>query len=205
MNKSTMKFLAIAVGLLGAAQAQAFDAKWDLGSGYAVGGDRLGSVSVNGSNINVNTNKGVAFSVGASITNDDAKQFETVASIGFKTGGPRAENGTVAFTSLPLTLMQHYRPNDMRLGLGVSYNISPEYKQNIDGQNDNGSLSFDDALGLVAQLGWAPVAQKYSIDLRYTSIKYTANAAKFGNVNYNVSNLSKFDGSSIGIYSSIRF
>jgi hypothetical protein len=54
-------------------------------------------------------------------------------------------------------------------------------------------------------VGWAPVAQKYSVDLRYTSIKYTATAAKFGNVNYNVSNLSTFDGSSIGIYSSIRF
>jgi outer membrane protein W len=205
MKIRTLKALVLAMSLAGAAQAQAGDVKWDLGLGYDVGGDRLGTVSVNGSDTNVNTNKGVAFTIGAAMVNDEAKQFETSATIGYKTGGPKADNGTVSFSSIPLTIMQYYRPNDMRLGVGLNYNISPEYKQSIDGRTDNGGISFDDTLGLVAQIGWAPPAQKFSIDLRYTSIKYKASAAKFGNVNYNVSNVDKFDGSSVGFYTSIRF
>jgi hypothetical protein len=205
MKKSMMKAAVVAVGLLGAMQAQAFEAKWDLGFGYDVGGDRLGTVSVNGSDTNVNTNKGAAFTLGAAFANDDAKQFETAASIGFKTGGPRAKNGTVTFTSLPLSLMEFYRPNDVRLGLGLSYNMSPEYTQSIDGASDNGSLTFKDAMGLVAQVGWAPINQRYSVDLRYTSIKYQPNVLKVGGASYDASRLSKLDGSSLGFYTSIRF
>jgi hypothetical protein len=208
MKIRTLKALVVAMGLAGAMQAQAFDAKWEVGLGYDGGGDKLASVTVNSnltgsSTQSVSVGQGVAFTVGAAMSNDDAKQFETVASIGYKTGGPRADNGKLTFTSVPLTLMEFYRPNDMRLGLGVTYSLSPEYTE--DTPNSKGSISYDGAVGLVAQVGWAPVAQRYSVDLRYTSIKYQPSSANFNGVNYSGSGAPKSDGSSIGLYGSVRF
>jgi outer membrane protein W len=192
MNKNTKKILVLALGLIGAAQAHALEAKWDLGFGYDAGGDKLGTAFyTNGDSTNVNANQGAAFTVGAAIANDDAKQFETVASIGFKTGGPRAENGKVTFTSFPLTVMEYYRPSDVRLGVGLTYDMSPRFT--VDAPNGSGTVDFDNALGAVAQIGWAPLAQRYSVDLRYTSM------------NFKTGNSAKVDGSSVGIYTSIRF
>jgi hypothetical protein len=207
MKTRTLKALVVAMGMAGAMQAQAFDAKWEVGMGYDGGGDKLASVTVNNSltgnsTQSVSVGEGVAFTVGAAMSNDDAKQFETVASIGYKTGGPRADNGKLTFTSVPLSVMEFYRPNDLRLGLGATYSISPEYTE--DTPQSKGNISYDNALGFVAQVGWAPVQQRYSVDLRYTSIKYQASKANFGGINY-IGNGNKVDGSSVGIYGSIRF
>jgi hypothetical protein len=208
MKISMVKAVMIAAGLMGAMQVQAAGVKWELGLGYDGGGDELTTVQVNSSltgnsSQTVRVAQGAAFTVGAAFANDEAKQFETVASLGFKTGGPRADNAKATFTSMPLTLMQFYRPSDVRLGLGGTFNLSPEFTQKL--TNNNVEVSYDDAFGLVAQVGWAPLAQAYSVDLRYTSIKFQPKSAKFNGTNINTSNASKSDGSSIGLYGSVRF
>jgi hypothetical protein len=208
MKKSMFKAVVVAAGLMAAMQAYAIEPRWELGLGYDGGGDELTTVQVNSnltgtSSQTVRVGQGAAFAVGAAFANDEAKQFETVATVGFKTGGPRADNGKATFTSMPLTLMQFFRPNDLRLGLGATYNIGPEFTQKL--ANSNIDASYDDAMGVVAQVGWAPVAQRYSVDLRYTSIKYQLKSAKFNGASLNVNNVAKADGSSVGIYGSVRF
>jgi outer membrane protein W len=219
MKNSQFKMMFIAAVAFTAMQAQAQQAvpaapsspsgvRWDLGLSYDLGGDKLATVTVDNniggnSNQTVRLGQGATFSVGGAFANDQAGQFETVGSIGFKTAGPRAENGKVTFTAFPFTLMQYYRPSDVRLGLGITYNLSPEYEADLSGGNEN--VKYDDALGLIAQIGWAPLSQRYSLDLRYTSIKFKANSANFNGVNYNVNNAPKFDGSSLGFNATVRF
>jgi outer membrane protein W len=219
MKNSKYKMLVIAAAALAAMQAQAQQAvpaaassssgvRWELGLSYDLGGNKLATVRVDSniggsSNQTVRVGQGATFSLGGAFINDQAGKFETVGSLGFKTAGPRAENGKVTFTTVPVTLMQYYRPGDVRMGLGVTYNISPEYEADLSGGNEN--IKYDDALGLIAQIGWAPLSQRYSLDLRYTSIKFKPNSANLNGVNFSTNNAPKFDGSSLGFNATVRF
>lgn len=179
--------------LLLAGQAQA--GEWLLGIGYDRGGDQLGTaVDVNtGNRQTVRTNEGPEFSVGRVYCNDAAKQFETLVSIGYKNGGPIGKDGEVSFTSWPVTVMEFYRPNAIRLGAGLVYGLRPQYTTQGIGIPKTVN-KIDNALGLMAQIGWAPIGQQYSIDLRYTSIKYQPELLN-----------RKLDGSTFGISASGRF
>jgi hypothetical protein len=194
----------MAAGLGMAVQAQALEPRLELGLSYDFGGDKLGTaIFTNGNTRSVRANEGVMFTVGVAIPNDPAKQFETVASVGYKVGGPFAENGKLTFTTVPLTVMQFYRPSSVRVGLGLTYNIGPKYTQDAPG--NAGNINFSDALGYIAQVGWAPVGRSFSVDLRYTAIRYKADSANFNGKIVNTATVSKVNGDSIGIYGSYRF
>jgi hypothetical protein len=204
MISQMFKVVAMAAGLGMAAQVQALDPRLELGLSYDVGGDKLGTaLFTNGNTRSVRANEGVMFTVGVAIPNDPAKQFETVASIGYKVGGPFAENGKLTFNTVPLTLMEFYRPGSVRIGLGLTYHISPKYTQDVPG--NSGSVNFSNTLGYIAQVGWAPTGRNFSVDLRYTAIRYKEDSANFNGRIINVANASKVNGDSVGVYGSYRF
>jgi hypothetical protein len=200
MNNSIMKLLLVTAGLLGAMQVQAIEAKFELGFGHDRGGEKIyvgqtNSLDPTNSAQYANANEGFMLTLGGAFTNDEAKQFETVASIGLKTSDPWAPYGDVSFKATPLTVMENYRMSDMRMGLGATYSINPKFTYKPSGViTDQFETNFDNALGLVAQIGWVPLGKRFGINLRYTSIKYSAS-----NLNQ------KFDGSSFGINGSVRF
>ena len=77
------------------------------------------------------------------------------------------------WSAIPVEVLEHYRFNSLRMGLGISYQINPQLKVNIpSGSLNNKVDKYDNALGFVIQFSWVPVREHYSIDLRYTSIKF---------------------------------
>jgi outer membrane protein W len=194
MNKSTKKMLVLALSMLGAAQAHAFEARWDVGVGYDMGGENIGQATyTNGDTNTVRANQGMVMSVGGSFVNDEQKQFETLVNMAFKVGGESDGDGNkLEWKSFPITVVQFYRPGDFRVGLGGTYATNTKYTFRLGGRAAD--YKFDDGLGLVAQVGYIPPGTKISLDLRYTSIKH-----KFSNGGGSV------DGSVAGLYASFRF
>jgi hypothetical protein len=168
--------------------------QWVLGLGYDGGGDKLGAARFpDNTTQTLRTNEGLEISIGRVFPLERVSQFEFVVTAGYKNGGPIGTGGEVTFTSWPVIAMGFFRPNDVHLGAGLAYQLSPRYiTQGINTART--THKFDNAVGMVAQIGWAPITQRYSFDLRYTSIKYQEQALPI-----------KIDGSTIGVYASGRF
>ncbi len=191
MNKQTLKLLALAASLFAATQAQALEGKWVANIGIDAGGDRLVTVATDKGDRSTRANSGLAMNIGGVFPNNPEKSFETMVTAGYKFGGTFASNGEATWSSVPLELVQFYRANNMRFGLGGTYHVSNKLKLDIP-QGGSGTVNFDDAFGVIAQIGYAPAAGIYSVDLRYTDIKYGIAG-------------SKVDGGTVGLYTSVRF
>jgi hypothetical protein len=156
--------------LLGAACANAAELKGVVGIGMDFGGDVLLSGSyTDGSTWEARANQGLLLNAGIVVVTGE---FETQATVGYKFGGPSAKNGSVTFDVIPVELMEFYRTGNIRAGLGISYHNSPKLVVDVPGYVGNGTYNFDNALGYVAQVGWAPSASPFSVDLRYTAVNF---------------------------------
>lgn len=167
--------------------------EWVIGLGYDFGGEELGKLYfADGSSAAVKANNGVAINAGAILANGNSP-FSTQVTLGYKYGGQRGANGDVTWSAIPLDVIEYYRLNDLRMGLGLSYQVRPQLSVNLpSGYTDK----YDNAFGLIVQFGWAPVGAHYSFDLRYTSVKYQLS---------DVPGAPMVDGSGAGLYTSIRF
>ena len=192
MKNSMMKTILVMAGLMGALQAHAIEGKWLAGFGIEPGGDRLITVQTNNGSSSTRANQGLSLNIGGVFPNNAEKTLETAVTIGFKFGGTVAKNGEALWTSVPIDLVQFYRADDVRFGLGGTFHVSNQVKVDIPGLQTTANL--DDAFGLIVQVGWAPKSANYSLDLRYTSIKYTRSGFS-GNL----------EGSTAGVFGTVRF
>jgi hypothetical protein len=169
--------------------------QWIAGIGFDNGGAELGVLSfANGSVTSIKANKGYFFNIGVVFPTVKGTDLSTQLTIGYKIGGVKGGNGSVIWSALPIEALEYYNMRGIRMGLGLSYQLKPKLEIKIPGSNSVDQ--YNNALGLIAQLGWAPFAAAYSIDLRYTSIKYQQSIAP---------NAPSVDGSSVGIYASYSF
>jgi hypothetical protein len=169
--------------------------QWLVGIGFDNGGDELGMLSfTTGSVSSIKANKGLVLNFGVLFPTIKASNFSTQVTIGYKIGGVKAGNGSVIWSAIPIEALEYYNMGGVRVGLGLSYHFNPMLEIKIPGSNSVDQ--YKNALGLVAQIGWAPTAAAYSIDLRYTSIKYQLSVAP---------NAPSTNGSSVGIYASYSF
>ena len=169
--------------------------EWVIGLGMDFGGEELGKLYyTDGSSASVKANNGIAINAGAIIANGKNSPFSTQITLGYKFGGPRGDGGDVTWSAIPLEVIEYYRANNMRTGLGISYQIRPQLSVNLPASSYTDS--YNNAIGFIAQVGWAPVREHYSIDLRYTSIKFQLSG---------VQDAPMVDGSVAGLYASYRF
>jgi len=169
--------------------------EWLVGLGADFGGGELGQIIYSdGSTALVNANKGVAFYFGVILPNGRESDFSTQLTLGYKLGGLRGTNGEVTWSAIPLELIEYYRVSSLRMGLGISYQINPQLSVNVPASSHVDK--YNNAIGLIAQIGWVPVKEHFSVDLRYTSIKFQGN---------NVQGPANVDGNVSGIYTSYRF
>lgn len=192
----TYSHLAVAlliVSALAPASTQAFEFKPVAGIGWDFyGGDLLVSgTSPECGDTNVKANNGYTLNAGGVMIADS---FETQATLGYKYASPAAETGSIVWDAMPLELIQFYRTSLLRMGLGFSYHINPKLVVDVPGLSY--ANYYDNALGAVVQIGWAPVQKSYSIDLRYTAINYKQKDASIAD---------EKSGSVLGIYSSYYF
>lgn len=159
--------------------------EWFVGLGIDVGGDELGKVTyADGTTASVNANKGYVINVGAAIRNPRYQNFYTQLSLGYKLGGQWGSNGSVTWKSIPLEAIEFYQVGSMRMGLGLGYQLNPKLEVSI--PSSNYTDTYNNAVGLIAQVGWAPVKGHYSADLRYTLVKFQSSDTS---VNGNVAGL----------------
>lgn len=174
--------------------AQAVEFKGVVGIGFDVGGDKLATATyTDGKTVDVNANQGLTINGGIVMVTGD---FETQATLGYKFGGPHAKNGSITWDTVPVELMEFYRASNIRFGLGLSYQNNPKLVIDVPGSPTNGTYNFDSAVGTIAQIGWAPAGSIYSIDLRYTAIKYKQNSPASG---------VEKNGNVVGLYASLYF
>ena len=183
---------ALPLGILSALSVQAAEFKGVAGIGLDFGGDTLvTAVYTDGSTTDVKANNGFVLNGGGVMIID---AYETQATVGYKFGGSAAKNGSITWDAVPVELIQFLRASNVRIGLGFSYHINPRLVIDIPGTSR--TYNFDNALGTIAQIGWAPVNMPFSIDLRYTAIKYRQS---------NMGNAEEKNGNVLGVYSSFFF
>ena len=169
--------------------------KWVIGLGVDLGGEKLGTVTYSdGSTAPVNANSGLSFNIGGVVPNGKNSGFSTQVTLGYKSGGPKIWNNDVNWSAISLEAIEHYGSNNFRMGLGVSYQINPQLKVNL--PSSSSISKYNNAIGLIAQIGWIPVRENYSIDLRYTAIKFQSN---------DLPNSPSTNGSVAGLYASFYF
>jgi len=200
-----VKYLLVAamllLGSINVATAKPVGFKGVIGLGFDLGGEVLDSgVYSDGSSWDVKANQGLALNIGMVMVTG---AFETQLTVGYKSGGPQAKNGSITFDSSPVELMEFYRTSNIRMGLGVVSHGSPKLAKDAPvgaGTLANGTYKFGDAVGTIAQIGWAPAKSSFSIDLRYTAVQFKSPA------NYAALGLKKeYNGNVAGLYMSYFF
>lgn len=175
--------------------AQAVEFKGVVGIGYDVGGDILITAPLSdGTTADIKANEGFQLNLGVVMVTGS---FETQTTMGYKTGGKRLSNGSIVWDATPLEFMEFYRMSNVRMGLGLTYQINPKLVVDaLPGDPLNGTYNFDNSSGTVAQIGWAPAKSSFSIDLRYTANKYKKS---------NLANAKEISGNVIGLYTNFFF
>jgi len=164
--------------------------EWVFGVGADFGGEELGTVAYSdGTTASVKANNGVVFNAGCIIANGEASAFSTQMTLGYKTGGPRGWSREVNWSAFPFEVIEHYRLVNTRFGLGISYQINPQLSVSL--PSSSFASKYNNAMGYIAQIGWVPVKEHYSIDLRYTIIKFQSSEMQ---------NAPNVDGNVGGIY-----
>lgn len=184
--------LIVAVLILSSFSVHAVEFKGVIGFGADFGGDVLKSgIYTDGSTWEVRANQGLVLNGGVVMVTGD---FETQTTVGYKFGGPSANNGSVTFSVVPVELIEFYRAGSTRLGLGLSYHSSPKLAVDIPGASYTNE--YNDAIGTVAQIGWAPAGTSFSFDLRFTSVSFKQK---------NLAGAKDISGNTAGLYGSFYF
>lgn len=190
--RKTIRTLALLSVLSGVSfTANAVEVRGLFNIGYDVGGDSIVTVLYNyGPSESVDANKGIFFGAGVSLVWDKASTMETQLTLNYKFDetDPYASGG-VKYSTTAFDAVQVFNVNQVSFGVGLTYHMSPE----VTGTGIvSGNLNFDDATGLLFQLGYR-LSDRSQIGMRYTNVKYKG------------SGLPEYDGSGIGFYFNFAF
>ncbi|HEB58229.1 MAG TPA: hypothetical protein ENJ01_03315 [Gammaproteobacteria bacterium] len=137
--------------------------------GLYVGGDDLATVQfVGGTSETIETGGLVDFNVG--FVKTTAPNQEIQFTIGYRFDGITAVNGTVDWSRTVLEGKYFFLDGRSRLGVGLTYHLSPDLEIDIAGFLPT-VVSFDDALGFVGEWDYMFNNQGY-FGLKYTIIDY---------------------------------
>jgi hypothetical protein len=158
---------------------------WTLGADLDFGGDDVATVDfTDGSSQDIAAGQGVNVSVGGYFRPAESSQFTLRGSLGYKFVTTAATNADINMSRVALQLMGDYHFNsDWWGGIGVVQHSGIE----LDGDGFFQDISFDDATGFAAELGWR------WIGLHYTNIEYDS---EFGGT---------IDASNVGMRFLVRF
>ena len=129
------------------------------------GGDDVATVFFeDDSSQDLTAGQGLALSLGGYFRPIANSPFEIEASVGYKFSTTAASNADIGMTRTLVQLEGLYRwPNAFYMGAGLMQHMNPK----LDGDGFFPDVSFDDASGFNAEIGWR------WISVHYTSIKYS--------------------------------
>ncbi|MCH9741325.1 MAG: hypothetical protein K0U38_10895 [Epsilonproteobacteria bacterium] len=152
---------------------------------YDGGGDDLVTIQHDyESDYTISAGDGLSFEAGMAIDNP-ASDLELQFLVGYKFDSDSASNGDITWDVIPMTALALINVQRWKFGGGLTYHVNPQ----LDGRFDSDTIDyqFDDAIGAVAQIQYAPM-HSFAIGLRATFIEYelkndatsTANANSLG-------------------------
>src|SRR6185295_5892565 len=129
------------------------------------GGDTVATVGFeDGDTQNVHAGQGISLGFGGYVRPSEKVPIEIAAIVGYKYVTTAADNADINLSRTVLKLNATYWLNDdWFVTAGLTHHIGPE----LDGDGFFEDLSFDDATGVSAEVGWRWIA------LRYTKIDYS--------------------------------
>jgi len=183
----------IAVILLFVVASASHATRLFLEAGIHAGGDEITAVDFFGNAESIKAGELVSGSVG--LISELNESIELRTSIGVKLGFVAADNGDLDFTRVPVEAM-FFTSNgkSVNFGAGLTYHINPKF--NADDLFLASDVSFDDALGFVAEVDFK-LGEKGYIGIKLTSIDYETKNSGFGTTT--------IDGNSVGIVIGISF
>ena len=123
-----------------------------------------------------------------------------LGTVGYHFDSVSAQNGDATFSRFPIDLTAFYHFEEHRIGLGGSLHTGTELDIDFDPSvlgfgATNGTIDFDDALGLVLEYGYRFKNSGATIAVRAVQIDYKASTA----------NAAKISGDHIGLYAYLNF
>ena len=142
-------------------------------AGYDTGGDKLVTVTfTNGDSESIRANEGLYVGGGISVMNDD-KNIEFVGTVNYKYQRVSADNGDITWTRVPIDALLFYRWQKVRVGGGLTFQLSPK----LSGSGFAGGVnpSIDNAVGALLQADY--LLGKVNIGLRATFVDFKSGGA----------------------------
>jgi hypothetical protein len=129
------------------------------------GGDTVATVAFeDGDTQNVHAGQGISLGIGGYARPSDRIPIELSGVLGFKYVTTAADNADINLSRTVLKLNATYwLDHDWFLTAGLTHHFSPT----LDGDDFFEDITFDDATGFSAEVGWRWIA------LRYTKIEYS--------------------------------
>src|SRR5689334_21769197 len=107
---------------------------------------------------NVHAGQGVSLGIGGYVRLSDKVSIEIAAIVGYKYVTTAADNADINLSRTVLKLNATYWfDNDWFVTAGLTHHVSPE----LDGDDFFEDISFDDATGFSAEVGWRWIALRY--------------------------------------------
>ena len=154
-----------------------FQPVYEFAASY--GGDPIGAIVFVGGNTQ-EIDSGNGLSAGGGFLHRITDSFGMKYTAAYKVSFSAASNADVMKSVLPLEILPYYQNGDHRVGVGLSYHLSPK----VDWDWLMPSTSFDDATGVVVEYAWKRLSFAYtdieyesgpiSVDAGHFSVKYTS-------------------------------
>jgi outer membrane protein W len=148
--------------------------------GIATGGEKLASIRYDDdSSDSIKAGSGLA--LGGGLNYQINSDWSVQSNLAYFFDSDNADNADIAITRLTLDVIPYYQINDdFKVGTGITYHLNPEFE--YDFTNDaNYNINFDNALGLVASVGYELQSINSWLEIRYTALDYEASKVKVAN------------------------
>lgn len=140
-----------------------------INMGLTFGGDKLATAEfTDGDSEDIDAGELLFFSGGVTATQNEIQYQVT---IGYYFDQANGDNGEINFTRYPLDLLAFWKQEKFRIGGGITYHISPQFKVDIDGASENRKDKYNDAFGFALQADYIFISNA-TLGIRLTSIKY---------------------------------
>jgi hypothetical protein len=201
---NAIKSLVTALGLatcasmsMAAAPTGARPVRFVISGGLTGGGDTIAKIEYTNGDTSKITGGGLV-QLGAGVQIHPAKIPVTVlATLNYHVNNATAKNGDARFDRMPVEVLAVYHLNDQwRIGGGWRHTMNPRFKADFDDQ-PSVTVKYKDADSLVFQVGYG--SERFWGGLRYVNESYKAKSVSVGSRNNLRIDVSKDDGSHIGL------
>lgn len=166
-----------------------------FGAGLTFGGDTLGTLLYNNGDTSDLKAGGLFHFYGGMILEKPRSPFMMKFAFGWHFDQVSAINSSATFDRYPLDIIPYFRSNNIRMGAGLTYHMSPKADSS---DFVNGSVvNFKNAAGLAVELGInLGYSDMHWLDFRFVSIDYKYD---------DIATTETVNGSHVGVYYSAMF